>query len=183
MRRAGLLLLAVLLLGASAGPPRYDRAAWMPRGWEDADGDCQDTRTEVLIRDARPGTVQLDARGCRVVAGTWLDPYTGRVFTDPGLLDVDHLVPLFRAHLDGGWRWSEEKRRDFSNDLTYRWALVPVESRVNRGKGTQGPEMWRPPRREFWCQYAQAWATIKAKWRLQVRQDEADSLAQMLLAC
>ena len=74
-------------------------------GWIDADGDCQNTRHEVLIAESTL-PVTLDARGCRVVSGRWEDPYTGRVFTDPRHLDIDHFIPVgrgapeWRARLD-----------------------------------------------------------------------------------
>ncbi len=63
----------------------YDRDLY--GGWIDADGDCQDTRQEVLIAESIT-PVQLDSRGCRVVSGTWLDPFTGQTFTNPGDLDI-----------------------------------------------------------------------------------------------
>ena len=48
----------------------YDRDDW--GGWIDADGDCQNTRAEILIRDSQvPPTLE----GCRVVAGLWELPY------------------------------------------------------------------------------------------------------------
>ena len=61
-------------------------------GWIDQDGDCQNTRHEVLIAESTV-PVTLDAKGCRVVSGRWQDPYTGRVFTDPRPLDIDHFIP------------------------------------------------------------------------------------------
>ena len=49
----------------------YDRDLY--GGWIDADGDCQDTRQEVLIAESLI-PARLDSRGCRVVSGEWLDP-------------------------------------------------------------------------------------------------------------
>ncbi len=76
----------------------YDRDLY--GGWRDADGDCQDTRQEVLIAESLV-PVALDSRGCRVVSGQWLDPYTGQTFTNPSDLDIDHFIPLAEAHRSG----------------------------------------------------------------------------------
>ena len=60
--------------------------------WIDVDGDGQNTREEVLIRDSQI-PVTFDSEG-KVDAGLWVCPYTGRVSTNPSKLDVDHLVAL-----------------------------------------------------------------------------------------
>jgi hypothetical protein len=62
-------------------------------GWIDADGDCQNTRQEVLIEESLI-PVELDSRGCRVQSGEWFDPFTGQTCTNPGDLDIDHFIPL-----------------------------------------------------------------------------------------
>ena len=92
--------------GAPSGsnnPPfavAYDRDLY--GSWIDADGDCQNTRHEVLIAESTE-PVTLDARGCRVVSGRWEAPYTGRVFTNAQNLDIDHFIPLAEVPRSGGY--------------------------------------------------------------------------------
>jgi len=76
--------------GDSANVP-YDRALY--GDWADLDGDCRNTRHEML-QMLSTGNTQLTSDGCAVASGRWLDPYTGRVFTSASELDIDHLVPL-----------------------------------------------------------------------------------------
>lgn len=36
---------------------------------------------------------------------------------------------------------------------------------------------------EFWCQYAQAWASVKGAWGLTMREPERGALREMLATC
>jgi hypothetical protein len=194
-RTLGLLLLLSLAACGGGGPtaprpapapsvPPYNRDEW-PH-WIDADGDCQNTRAEVLIRDSRvPVTFRAepDGRPCVVVKGEWLDPYTARVFTDPSALDIDHVVPLANAHASGGWAWSPERKRDYANDLSDPLHLLPVSASANRDKGASGPERWLPPNRAFGCTYGRAWQRIKARWELSMTPAEREAVERLIAGC
>ena len=161
--------------------PDYDRGEW--RHWIDADRDCQDARQEALIAESLSSVTYEAQDQCRVESGDWFGAYTGESFTDPGDLDVDHMVPLENAHRSGGWAWSKERKADYANDLTYANHLIAVQASANRQKGSKGPEEWKPPRREYWCEYATDWVTIKHGWGLTANPSEADALREMLATC
>ena len=93
------------------------------------------------------------------------------------------MVPLGNAHRSGGWLWSESRRRDYANDLSYEGHLIAVQNSANRAKGADGPEEWRPADRSYWCQYAIDWITIKNTWKLTATDAEAASLSEMLNTC
>jgi hypothetical protein len=158
----------------------YDRAAW-PH-WDDADGDCQDTRAEVLVNESYR-TVSWDPAGCAVLAGEWLDRYTGQRWTSASDMDVEHLVALHNAHLSGGARWDASRKRAFANDLADPSHLVAVKDTVNQSKGSSGPEAWKPPLASAWCAFATDWARVKQRWDLTVTQAEHDALRDMLATC
>lgn len=152
----------------------YDRADW--RHWVDADGDGQDTRQEILLAEANADVpVATNRNGSRVLSGAWDDPYTGLTLTDPGALDVDHMVPLGWAHAHGGAAWSSARKRDYANGLTDPDHLVAVRARENRQKGARGPAGWVPPDETAHCWYGLAWARITTAWELDL--DAADALA------
>ena len=161
--------------------PDYDRADWSH--WRDADRDCQDARQEALIAESLSAVVYESAEECRVESGDWLGAYTGERFSDPSDLDIDHMVPLANAHRSGGWAWSKERKRKYANDLSHANHLIAVQASANRQKGSKGPDEWKPPRREYWCQYAVDWTTIKAQWELTATRSEAEALREMLATC
>lgn len=167
---------------APTPPPAvpYDRDLY--GGWIDADGDCQDTRQEVLIAESLT-PVQLDSRGCRVVIGTWFDPFTGQTFTNPGDLDIDHFIPLAEAHRSGADRWPEQLRRQFANDLSWPGNLIAVSASANRSKGDRDPAGWLPPNQEFRCEYVRIWVITKGYWGLTMDDSERTAVFSVLVQC
>ena len=175
------ITLIISVASASRDIPDYNRGDW--RHWLDEDSDCQDARQEALIAESLSSVAYETRDECRVESGDWFGAYTGESFTDPGDLDVDHMVPLENAHRSGGWAWSKERKADYANDLSYANHLIAVQASANRRKGSKGPEEWKPARREYWCQYATDWTTIKHSWGLTANPSEADALREMLASC
>ena len=136
--------------GQSPSADAYNRKLY--GGWIDQDGDCQNTRHEVLIAESTV-PVTLDAKGCRVVSGRWQDPYTGRVFTDPRPLDIDHFIPLAEVHRSGGHAWTPAQRRQYANDLSHPDTLIAVSASANRSKRDRDPAHWLPPNGAYRCGY------------------------------
>lgn len=187
--------LALVLLGTCTGPqvlwglpiqgsppdlPRYRRDDW--KHWIDTDRDCQNTREEVLIREAQ--SIEFaDARGCRILRGIWVDPYSGQTITSPSELDVDHMVPLHDAHKSGGAHWSAERKQAYANYLDDPRHLRAVRSDLNRDKGDKSPDKWLPPESAAQCQYARDWLAIKQHWQLSITPTEADTLRTIITDC
>lgn len=145
--------------------------------WRKTGPNCN-VRDTVLERDGQD--VQLD--NCNVVGGRWLSRYDDRTFTDPMDVDIDHIVPLANAWRSGADEWDDKRRGEFANDLE-RPQLIAVSKSTNRAKGDQDPSQWKPPNRDYWCQYAQDWIEVKHYWQLSVTTDEKAALADMLETC
>jgi hypothetical protein len=154
----------------------YSRDAWPL--WADIDGDGCDARQQAL-RAASSTSAQV-VSPCKVVSGSWVSAYDGFTTTNPGDLDIDHVVPLANAHISGGWAWSTDQRRQYANDQQDLWV---VSASSNRSKGDSSPDEWRPPQRGVWCTYAQRWTGIKVRWGLTATTPERDALGQMLDTC
>lgn len=146
-------------LSSSKGS-KYDRSKF-GRGWADVDGDCQDSRQEVLIAQSTvPVKFKSDNR-CRVSAGCWISPFSGKVIHNPSVIDIDHVVPLKWAWDNGANKWTKEKRRMFANDPAN---LLSVEASFNRQKGAKGPNVWLPPANQ--CEYVLRFLRIVKKYDL-----------------
>lgn len=169
--------------------PPYDRDAF-GTAWADTDHNGCNQRDDVLLRDATPGTVRTGQQGrCDhdVLAGSWVDPYTGRTLTFTDLKDlrqaqaiqIDHVVPLSEAWRSGAAAWPADRRRAFADDLA---GLLAVDGPTNMGKGDDDPAAWRP-RQAFQCEYAARWIDTKARWRLGVDPSERAALEEMLGYC
>lgn len=159
-----------------SGYQEYDRDLY--EHWTDADGDCVDARDEVLRSESRVRPT-MSADGCDVLSGEWFDPYTGRTFTNPRDLHVDHLVPLAEAHRSGAYRWSAAKRRAYANDLSDPRSLIAVSAGANMSKGADDPAHWLPENRQYRCTYVRDWVAVKERWNL--RMDQAEQRAVQLV--
>lgn len=155
-----------------AAIPPYDRDAF--GGWVDVDGDCVNTRHEVL-QSLSTGLVEM-RNSCSVGKGRWLDPYTNQVFTEAADLDIDHLVPLAYAWARGAHAWSKDKRVQFSNDPAN---LFAVQAAVNRAKGAMGPTEWLPPEVSFRCQYILRFQRVVASYDLVLPPAEAAQIQEI----
>ncbi len=98
----------------------------------------------MLIRDS-VDPAQVSYPGCKVLAGRWLDPYTGVTYTSPAEVSIDHVVPLKEAWRSGASTWPTERLVALANDLNHREALATVEGSGNEQKGDKDPARWRPP--------------------------------------
>lgn len=151
-------------VAASARP--YDRAEF--RHWIDADGDCQNTRQEILIaRSLVP--VKLNKKGCTVKAGRWNDFYYDEVLERASDVDIDHVIPLKHAWDIGASAWTAEQREKFANDPEN---LVVTNRKYNRQKGAKTIMEWMPVNRAYACKYAAQWFQVKEKYHLPISAKE-----------
>jgi hypothetical protein len=139
--------------------------------WIDVDGDGQNTREEVLIRDSQI-PVTFDSAG-KVDAGLWVCPYTGRIIRNPSKLDVDHLVALGEIDAAGGADWPLDKRTAFANDLDN---LIAVLGGSNKSKGDRDAYLWLPPNVANCSWYLEARDAVWQKYGVEIDDEERKSI-------
>lgn len=198
VRRVLLLVLPVtLLLGAAPGAASAEetirlraavralpQAAETPSGydrdlfehWVDADGDCQDTREEVLLVES-----EVPISGCPVTTGEWFSWYDGETWTQASDVDIDHMVPLKEAWDSGARAWDDDTRELYANDLGDPRSLVGVTDNVNQSKGERDVAEWLPDLRV--CQYVRHWTVVKLRWGLAVDAAERTALLDLARGC
>ena len=152
----------------------YDRARF--KHWVDADGDCRDTRDEVLAAESL-----VPVTGCDIRRGKWFSYYDGVTTARSTGFDVDHLVPLAEAWDSGAKRWNAATRQRFANDLRDPRTLVAVTASSNRSKSDRDPSEWMPALGA--CKYVRQWVAVKIRWKLTVDRAEKRVLQQSGDAC
>lgn len=168
----------------------YDRDDW--KHWSKQGASCWDTRDQVLYNQAQPGTIKMvDAdnkattdikKACKVTGGSWLDPYTGKTFTNPGDLDIDHMIPLKKANSQGGAKWDANRKEAYANSLNGN-DLLAVSASANRSKSDRGPAEWKPENKAHHCNYAKDWVATATTWQLTVSESDKKALTEMLATC
>ena len=138
-------------VGSMAGYSREEFPHWAADGtefgWDEPDGSC-DVRDDALVRDGRG--VEIDEE-CSIIAGKWLDPYSGTTLEDPKDVDMTYVVPLANAWRSGANGWEESRGEAYANDPG---VLLSVDDAANQTKGDKGPEAWLPPNADYRCEYA-----------------------------
>lgn len=174
MKKSMLLFFLILSLTSFS---RTDYGSWI-----DTDNDCQNTRQEILIRESIITPI-LDQKGCKVISGLWEDKYSGKSFTNPKDLDIDHFVPLSEVDRSGGDKWSIEKKHNYSNDLKNKETLIAVSFKQNRSKGDKDISDWLPANKNYHCDYVKRWIIVKQTWNLTIDKKEQSSIDKILNKC
>lgn len=151
----------VILATTSVFADGYKRNEFMS-SWSDLDGNCLNTRHDLL---AKLSTTDPTIEDCKVIHGRWIDPYSGKVFTNPKALDIDHVVSLKYAWEHGADKWTKAERKTFANDERN---LFAVNARDNRQKQDKAPDVWLPPDETFVCQYILRFIRVSFIYKLEV---------------
>ena len=159
----------------NTGITRYNRKDW--RHWIDEDGDCQNTRAEVLISQSQVSVEFATSRDCRVIKGSWIGRLTGVLLSDASDVDIDHVIPLSYAHGHGGFSWSPSKKKQFANDPLN---LLPTYDIENRRKSDKGPSEYLPSDKDLACAYIKRWQAIRIKYDLNIAPDDKVIIRDMI---
>lgn len=150
-------------------------------GWPDVDG-CS-LRQRIIKRDVGDSVV-LD--GCNVVAGDFIEPYTGeeRHYTTreefSKNIQIDHMVALSDAWQKGAQYLPQETRYEIATDPLN---LIAADGPANMQKGDGDAATWLPPNKAFRCEYVARQVSVKYKYQLWVTEAEKEAIAGILEKC
>lgn len=157
----------------------YSRDAF-GSAWKDVDRNGCDTRNDILGRDFTTAIFKSGTDGCKVIGGTWTDPYSNESYTfteQPSEAQIDHVVALSNAWQMGADLWSDQKRTEFANDPLN--LLVTVAS-LNRQKSDSNAASWLPPYKPGRCDFIARQVAVKTKWKLFVTTSEKTAMVGIL---
>lgn len=172
-------ILAKLEVKGRAPKTGYNREQFYD-GWPTVDG-CS-LRQRIIKREFGDSAV-LD--GCDVVAGEYVEPYTGefRRFTtreEISKLQIDHVVALSDAWQKGAQYTTKEVREKIATDPLN---LLAVDGSANQQKSDGDAATWLPANKKFRCQYVARQVSVKYKYGLWVTEAERDAIQRILANC
>lgn len=150
-------------------------------GWPTIDG-CS-LRQRIIKRELG-GTAILD--GCNVVAGEFVEPYTGQqmVFKSRDEIadgiQIDHVVALSDAWQKGAQYFDVDKRYSIATDPLN---LLAVDADANEKKSDGDAATWLPSNKKFRCQYVARQVSVKYKYGMWVTEAEKNAMKNVLLNC
>lgn len=177
--------LAALPVKGRAPMTGYDNRAPFGPAWSDTDHNGCDQRNDVLRRDLTGIALKPNTRGCVVLSGLLVDPYTAktiRFVRGPHSADVqiDHVVALGDAWQTGAQQLTAAQRLALANDPLN---LLAVDGPTNQRKGDADAASWLPPNKPFRCAYAGRQIDVKTRYHLWVTDAERAALAAVLAGC
>lgn len=172
-------ILAKLEVKGRAPKTGYNREQFYD-GWPTVDG-CS-LRQRIIKREFGDSAV-LD--GCDVVAGEYVEPYTGefRRFTtreEISKLQIDHVVALSDAWQKGAQYTTKEVREKIATDPLN---LLAVDGVANQQKSDGDAATWLPHNKRFRCQYVARQVSVKYKYGLWVTEAEKNAIQRILENC
>ncbi len=157
----------------------YSRDAF-GSAWRDVDRNGCDTRNDILQRDFATTILKSGTGNCKVIGGTWTDPYSNESYTfdeAPSGAQIDHVVSLKNAWQMGADQWSEDMRVEFANDpLNLRVTIASL----NQQKSDANAASWLPPFKPGRCNFIATQVAVKAKWNLYVTESEKEVFVAIL---
>jgi hypothetical protein len=156
----------------------YNRSDW--GGWFDLDGDCQNTRHELLVKNSLERVEFKDGDTCVVLSGLWFDEYTGFFFNLAEDVDIDHIIPLKYAFENGASNWDKNLKRLFTNDFENLEIVDDYENQVI--KNDRGPSEYMP-REEYHGQYAMKWLYLAHKYSIELRVEDLEVMTESINKC
>ncbi|MGO4690637.1 HNH endonuclease family protein [Glaciibacter sp. 2TAF33] len=178
-----LALLATLPVKGKAPKTGYARTAVFGTAWLDVDRNGCDTRNDILARDL---TAVVRSGPCKVLSGSFAEPYTGKIVDfvrgndTSTLVQIDHVVSLSNAWQTGAQQLSQAQRISLANDPLN---LLAADGRANAQKGDGDAATWLPAAKAFRCTYVSRQVSVKATYGLWVAPAEHDAMARVLSAC
>jgi hypothetical protein len=157
----------------------YSRDAF-GSAWRDVDRNGCDTRNDILKRDFTTKIFQSGTGDCKVIGGTWTDPYSNESYTfdaAPSRAQIDHVVSLKNAWVMGADLWNDQQRLEFANDPMNLRATI---SSLNQQKSDSNAASWLPPYRPGRCAFIATQVAVKAKWSLYVTDAEKEVFVSIL---
>jgi hypothetical protein len=157
----------------------YSRDAF-GTAWKDVDRNGCDTRNDILQRDFLTSIFKSGTGDCKVIGGTWIDPYSNESYTfsePPSGAQIDHVVSLKNAWQMGADQWDDLTRTEFANDpLNLRVTIASL----NQQKSDSNAASWLPPYKPGRCDFIATQVAVKAKWQLFVTESEKEVFITIL---
>lgn len=174
-----LLAAQTLVERGRSASTNYSRDAF-GSAWKDVDRNGCDTRNDILSRDFTTAYFKAGTNDCKVIGGTWTDPYSNESYTfsqPPSGAQIDHVVALKNAWQMGADLWTAEMRTEFANDPLN--LLVTIAS-LNAQKSDSNAASWLPPYKPGRCQFIARQVAVKTKWQLFVTSSEKTTMIGIL---